>query len=143
MAELIGIVGKSGVGKSSSIRTLDPKSTFIINVANKPLPFKGWKRMYTAVATETQKRNYMATSDPEKIGAVLTQISEKRPDVKTVVLEDSSYLMSFEIFDRAKENSYTKQVEIAKHYSDILRQSHKLRDDLILIVITPPDEVVD
>ena len=32
MAELCAIVGNSGTGKSTSITTLDPKSTFIINV---------------------------------------------------------------------------------------------------------------
>lgn len=41
MANLIAIVGASGSGKSSAIRTLDPTETFIINVASKPLPFKG------------------------------------------------------------------------------------------------------
>ena len=34
------IIGESGTGKSTSIRTLPPKETFIINVINKPLPFK-------------------------------------------------------------------------------------------------------
>lgn len=47
MANLIAIVGSSGVGKSTSIRTLNPKETFIINVASKPLPFKGWRSNYS------------------------------------------------------------------------------------------------
>lgn len=41
MANLIAIVGGSGSGKSTSARTLNPKETFVINVAAKPLPFKG------------------------------------------------------------------------------------------------------
>ena len=44
MAELCAIVGNSGSGKSTSIRNLDPKSTFIINIAKKALPFKGFKK---------------------------------------------------------------------------------------------------
>ena len=143
MAELIGIVGKSGVGKSTSIRTLDPATTFIINVASKPLPFQGWKRKYTPYSKETPQGNYRATSDPATIDTILNIINVRRPEIKTVVLEDSSYIMSFEIFDRAKENSYTKQVEIAQHYSNILRKAHTLRDDLILVVITHPDEEMD
>jgi ABC-type phosphate/phosphonate transport system ATPase subunit len=47
MSNLIAIVGSSGSGKSTSIRTLDPKETFIINIASKPLPFKGWRSKYT------------------------------------------------------------------------------------------------
>lgn len=41
MANLIAIVGQSGTGKSSSLRNLNAEETFIINVASKPLPFKG------------------------------------------------------------------------------------------------------
>lgn len=41
MAELIGIVGNSGSGKSTSLRNLDPKTTFIINVAGECLPIFG------------------------------------------------------------------------------------------------------
>ena len=40
MAIFAGIIGDTGTGKSSSIRTLDPKTTIVINVVkNKPLPF--------------------------------------------------------------------------------------------------------
>ena len=43
MANLIMILGESGTGKSTSIENLDPKETFIIQVVNKPLPFRGYK----------------------------------------------------------------------------------------------------
>jgi ABC-type phosphate/phosphonate transport system ATPase subunit len=41
MANMLALVGQSGSGKSTSLRNLDPTKTFIINVASKPLPFKG------------------------------------------------------------------------------------------------------
>lgn len=41
MAKLIGIVGASGQGKSTSARTLDPEKTFVINVAGEFLPMFG------------------------------------------------------------------------------------------------------
>ena len=41
MANAIILLGKSGTGKSSSIKGLDPKSTVILNVLGKKLPFKG------------------------------------------------------------------------------------------------------
>ena len=47
MANLIAVAGQSGSGKSTSLRNLDPTETFIINVASKPLPFKGWRSKYT------------------------------------------------------------------------------------------------
>jgi len=41
MSELIGILGDSGKGKTTSLRNLDPEETVIINVSGKPLPFRG------------------------------------------------------------------------------------------------------
>lgn len=44
MAQSTLIIGNSGSGKSTSMRNLNPKETFIINPASKGLPFKGWKK---------------------------------------------------------------------------------------------------
>ena len=40
------ILGKSGTGKSTSIKGLDPKETVVINVLGKRLPFKGSNALY-------------------------------------------------------------------------------------------------
>ena len=37
------ILRESGTGKSTALRNLDPKETFIIQGVNKPLPFRGSK----------------------------------------------------------------------------------------------------
>ena len=55
MANSVLVIADSGTGKSTSIRTLDPKETFIINIANKPLPFKGWKSKYTQITKDNPK----------------------------------------------------------------------------------------
>ena len=46
MAHSTLIIAESGTGKSTSIRNLPANETFIINIANKSLPFKGWKSKY-------------------------------------------------------------------------------------------------
>ena len=45
-SKLIGIVGETGTGKSTSIKHLNPEETYIINVAKKELPFKGSEKLY-------------------------------------------------------------------------------------------------
>ena len=45
-SKLIGIVGATGTGKSTSIKHLNPKETYIINVAKKELPFKGSEKLF-------------------------------------------------------------------------------------------------
>lgn len=52
MSNTILIIGESGSGKSTAIRTLDPKETFIINVLGKDLPFKESRKNYTKATTE-------------------------------------------------------------------------------------------
>ena len=62
MAHSVLVIAESGGGKSTSIRNLDPKETFIINIANKPLPFKGWKKHYTMISKDNPKGNMTASS---------------------------------------------------------------------------------
>jgi hypothetical protein len=88
MSNLIAISGASGSGKSSSIRTLNPAETFIINVASKPLPFKGWRSKYTIWNKTNPGGNFVNTSDVNVIGSILGYINTKRPEIKNVIVED-------------------------------------------------------
>ena len=88
MANLIAVVGASGSGKSSSLRTLKPEETFIINVASKPLPFKGWRSKYTIWNKENPDGNYINTSNVTTIGQILNYINLKRPEIKNVIIDD-------------------------------------------------------
>ena len=88
MAQGVLIIAESGAGKSTSIETLDPKETFIINVANKPLPFKGWKKKYTIWSKENLTGNMYDKATPESIEACIKYVNEKRPEIKTLVVDD-------------------------------------------------------
>jgi hypothetical protein len=134
MANLIAIVGGTGEGKSTSIRNLNPKETFIINVAGKDLPFKGFRKKYTPFETDKEKGNFYSTSSVETIGKILKFISTKRPDIKTVIIDDVQYIMSFEAMDRSKEKNFDKHVDIANNYYTVLKESKNMREDMNVIV---------
>ena len=53
---VIGVMGASGEGKTTSLRNLDPKTTFIIDSDKKGLTWKGWKDMYSS-----DNKNYVKT----------------------------------------------------------------------------------
>lgn len=129
MSELIAIIGPPGSGKSTSLRTLDPKETFIFNVANKPLPIKGYKKNYTPWSAKTGGNMYSTPSGPNII-KVLTHISKDRPEIKQVVIDDSNYIMAFDNMARAKEVGYGKFVEMAKNFFEVVTAGSTLRDDL-------------
>ena len=48
MANIIGIMGESGAGKTTSMRNLDPKTTYYIDCDKKGLSWRGWKKQYNA-----------------------------------------------------------------------------------------------
>lgn len=143
MANLIALVGNSGSGKSTSIRTLNPDETFIINVASKPLPFKGWKAKYTVWNKDNPNGNFINTSDVERISKILDYIEAKRPEIKNIILDDSQYLMAFEAMDRAKEKGFEKFTDIAQKFYSILKASISMRDDLNIIVSCHSENIGD
>ena len=65
-SKLIGVVGETGTGKSTAIKHLDPKETYIINVAKKELPFKGSGKLYN-----TDNKNYKEIDDPVEVTRLL------------------------------------------------------------------------
>lgn len=130
-------------GKSTSIRTLNPAETFIINVASKPLPFKGWKAKYTVWNKDNPNGNFINTSDVERISKILDYIEAKRPEIKNIILDDSQYLMAFEAMDRAKEKGFEKFTDIAQKFYSILKASISMRDDLNIIVSCHSENIGD
>ena len=97
-SKLVGIVGATGTGKSTSIKHLDPKETYIINTAKKELPFKGAEKLYNV-----DNKNYKEVDEITEITRLIKTISEKAPHIKNVVIEDSNYMMSFRMADKANE----------------------------------------
>lgn len=130
------IIGESGTGKSTSIRNLDPTQTFIINVLNKPLPFRGYKKLYTKVSPDGMTGNYYSSDVYENIELVIKKINAKRPEIKTLIIDDFQYLMANEFMARALERGYDKFSEIGKHAHDLLKLLPMLREDLDIFVLT-------
>src|ERR1700754_3914020 len=86
------IVGESGSGKTTAAETLPPAETFIINVASKPLPYKGWKANYTELTGKNPTGNMLNGTSSDAILQTLEYINTKRPEIKYVVLDDNQYI---------------------------------------------------
>lgn len=128
MAIFAGIIGDTGTGKSSSIRTLDPKTTIVINVLkNKPLPFEGSSKVYN-----NENKNFFHVNSYAPLKNLLESINKSAPHIKVVVIDDMRYLMTTEFFNRALETGYTKFTQMAKNFQSTLELIQELRNDLIV-----------
>lgn len=103
---LIGIVGASGSGKSTSMRNLNPEETVIITTSNKPLPFK-YVGKYKK-ASLSKGGNLVITANPPEIVTVMKHIDENMPHIKSIVLDDAQFIQGFMFMDKAKERGFDK-----------------------------------
>jgi len=141
MSQSILVIGESGGGKSRSIFSLDHTSTFLINVIGKDLPFKGFKNKYQPYDKTTKTGNTVTTHDAILIQKYLTSVSEKMPQIKTIVIDDGSYVMAYEFMAKAKEKGYDKYVSLAENFFNIIKTSKGLRDDLTVIILCHSEDI--
>ena len=143
MAQSVLVIADSGTGKSTSIRTLNPKETFIINIANKPLPFKGYKKDYKQISKENPNGNITSASSSAGIIKAIKHVDDKMLNIKTLVVDDWQYMSSFEYFDRANEKGYDKFTQIAANLAMVAKLPKDLREDLTVIFLTHSEDSTD
>lgn len=128
------ILGKSGTGKSTSMRNLDPANTALIQVIRKPLPFRSghWKRY----SKESEPNgNVFVTENWANIIKVMR--GTKR---KVIVIDDFQYLLANEFMRRTEEKGFDKFTEIAKHAWEVLGVASDLPDDVRVYVLSHIEE---
>lgn len=132
MAKVIGIMGESGSGKTTSMRDLDPKSTFYIDCDKKGLSWKGWRNQYSF-----EKLNYMATDTIGTVEQILDKINtqDNMKHIKVVVIDTLNGLMVADEVRRMKEKGYDKWQDLAQCVWELLDKLYALRDDLTIIVV--------
>jgi hypothetical protein len=141
MAQSTLIIGNSGSGKSTSMRNLDPKETFIINPASKTLPFKGWRKKYSLLSKENLKGNMSTVYSAQGIMKCMQHVSEKMPHIKVLIIDDFQFMSSFEYFERANEKGYEKFTQIATNLASVAKMPINLREDLYIFFMTHSEEI--
>lgn len=97
------IIGESGSGKSASMRNFDPNEVGVFNVASKPLPF----------------RKQLKKVDKAGYATIVTNL--QTPKLKKYVIDDSQFLLCFEMFATAKDTGYQKFIDMALHFYNLLQ----------------------
>ncbi len=137
MANCVILLGKSGTGKSTSIKGLNPKETVVINVLNKRLPFKGSAKEYN-----TENKNIFRLDGYLDTISMLQNIEKHAPHVKNIVIDDSIFIMRKEYFNRAKETGYGKYTELAMHFQQVISTCENMREDINVFFILHSEDIV-
>ena len=130
MSNFVIILGESGSGKSTSIKSLNPEETCIFNVLGKRLPFKGSNAVYN-----TEKKNLFKISEWNVLLDYLDSINTKAPHIKNIVIDDAVYIMRTEFFNRSKEKGFDKYNELADHFRKVIAKCSSLRDDINVFML--------
>ena len=130
MSKLIGVMGESGAGKTTSLRNLDPATTYIIDADKKGLSWKGWKNQYNS-----GNRNYIAIDNPNTIRSLCRNINEKASHIKTLVIDTLNGIMVADEMRRSKEKGFDKWQDLASCVWGIVDDCLKFREDLTVIFI--------
>lgn len=120
MGTLVMIIGKSGSGKSTSIRNFKKGEVGILNVAGKRLPFKNDLEM-------CNNPNYD-----------ICKSALKGNNFNAYIIDDSTYLMQLQNFELAKVKGYEKFTEMAYDFEQLLKAARETNDDTIVYFLHHP-----
>lgn len=132
MAKVIGVIGESGSGKTTSMRNLDPKTTFYIDCDKKGLSWKGWKKQFNGDA-----KNFIQTDIPTTVMQILKHVNDddQYKHIKTVVIDTINGVMVAEEMRNAKVNGFGKWTDLAQYVWSIFDYCLTMRDDLNVIIL--------
>ena len=112
------LIGGSGSGKTTSFRNMPANETAIINVTNKPLPYRD------------KGQKVVSTRDYSQIMSAI-----KGTKKKAIIIDDSGYLMSFENFDKANVKGYDKFTTMAQNYYKLIESARDLDNEKICYIV--------
>ena len=72
---------------------LDSKTTYLISVKGKTLPFPNAKDYVITTKDKIKEGNRIVTNTPEDVADILSALSSENSPYKTVVVDDLNYLM--------------------------------------------------
>lgn len=140
MALPVLIEGRSGSGKTYSLKNFKPEEVGIISVEKGRLPFKSELKVVKVPKYENSADiNTYAQANAAKYAWIERKIQQAK--VPAVVIDDSQYLLVNELFDRSGEKGYDKFTEIAKNFRDLIHFVNDLEDDNKIVYFLHHTEV--
>lgn len=122
MGNLIMCLGKSGSGKSASLRRFEKGEVGVFSVAGKRLPFRS---------------DLDVVSFGVSYGMIMQAL--KRNNMRAYVIDDAGYLLQFDNFARAKETGFQKFTDMALSFERLLKAAMSTSQDTNVYFLMHPD----
>ena len=128
MAIPVLIIGRSGSGKTYSIKNFKADEVGVISVEKGRLPFRSDIKVLKVPKdpTEGQAKD-AAQLNAAKYRWVMSVIQKAK--AKSIVIDDSQYLLVNELFDRVDERGYDKFTTIARKFRDLIHFINEMEDE--------------
>ena len=124
------VMGRSGSGKTYSLRNFKPEEVGVISVEKGRLPFKSdIKAVKVPPFTTGEDGKVKLPAETAVLKYFWIKNAIKASKAKSIVIDDSQYLLVNELFDRAKEKGYDKFVDMAANFRDLIHYVNELEDD--------------
>ena len=117
------VMGRSGSGKTYSLKNFSPDEVCVISVEKGRLPFKTDIKV-AKIPNNFKDVNDYATLNRAKYAWLMRAIETAK--YKAVVIDDSQYLLVNELFDRSAEKGYDKFVQMAANFRNLIHSINSL-----------------
>ena len=122
------IIGRSGSGKTYSLKNFQPDEVGVISIEKGRLPFKSDIKTVKVPKDPTKgEARDAAQLNAAKYSWIMAAI--KNAKAKSIVIDDSQYLLVNELFDRTYEKGYDKFTSMAAKFRDLIHFVNELDDD--------------
>ena len=127
------IIGRSGSGKTASMRNLDPAKTGVVNpdLEMFPFPMAGYDTIMNGNAPDLMLSNYVKTVKPASVMATLNAW-EQRPDIETIVLDTITHLLTNYYVNFCLGQPYSGYKELGTAFMDVMDWVGKSEKNVII-----------
>ena len=122
------IIGRSGSGKTYSLKNFKSDQVGILSIEKGRLPFRSdLKVLKLDSFIESDKDHNPAQVNVAKYEFIKAKVATA--NVKSVVIDDSQYLLAGEFFDRAMEKGYDKYTAMGANFRNLIHDINKIPQD--------------
>lgn len=129
------VSGQPASGKTTGAETLDATKTVFLDADGKGMSWIGWKKSYNV-----ENKNYFKPTTVSEAYKYIKAIHDKRTEVKVIILDTISTLMSNSEMEILKNPSRDQWADFASEVYELFKLIRELeREDLTVVVMSHID----